>query len=188
MEKTRLRSNKKAGLILWLLCLTLSVPLTTFSSAKKKSNPKVVELSGSVLKCHDGDTCRVMIKNKSTSIRLSGIDAPEIKQEYGQQARDFLESLIKNKLVELKCDGKSFDRTTCTVFLNELNVNEEMVKTGWAFDSPKYSGGKYLNLQNQAMIQKKGIWSAKGSEKLMSPFCFRSKKNKKCQTAQLFMP
>ena len=60
-----------------------------------------------VLKVYDGDGFLTRIQNplRGTSlevtIRLGFIDAPEMEQPGGEQARDFLQSLIGGKWVDL---------------------------------------------------------------------------------------
>lgn len=135
--------------------------------------------------CHDGDTCKMMVKNKKVSVRFSGIDTPELKQKFGKQARDYTKSLIVGKTVELECNGKSFKRSTCTVLLDGQDIGIEIVKNGWAWDSPKYSKGKYKQAEATARQQKLGMWS---DPENTSPYCFRHPSHGKCRTSVLYMP
>jgi len=50
-----------------------------------------------VLNVVDGDTIKVKFENKIKKIRLSAIDAPEIKQSHGKESKKFLSDLIKKK-------------------------------------------------------------------------------------------
>ncbi|QDK47258.1 hypothetical protein DOM22_19845 [Bdellovibrio sp. ZAP7] len=156
----------------------------TFAFAKKNRNQRTF-LSGVVEQCHDGDTCRVRVKGKIAKIRFAGIDCPELSQKYGKQARNFTESIVKGKQVDLECDGKSFDRLTCVVFVGDKNVNLMIVQHGWAYDSTKYSKGRYLASVDEAKSQRLGIWADKN---LTSPYCYRHKTNKKCALDQSYMP
>ena len=93
--------------------------------------------------------------------------------------------MIKNKEVRLECDGTSFDRLTCTVFLGTTNVNQTIVENGWAYDSTKYSKGRYLATVDEAKNQRKGIWN---DNDLISPYCYRHKTARKCVGDQSYMP
>jgi len=155
------------------------------ASFAKKKKQQTYRLSGVVEKCHDGDTCRVQVNRKSLKIRFAGIDCPELSQKYGKDARNFTEATIKGKEVNLQCDGKSFDRLTCTVFLGDTNVNLLIVQSGWAYDSTKYSKGRYLASVNDAKTRRIGIWA---DSNLVSPYCYRHKVNKKCSTDRSYMP
>jgi micrococcal nuclease len=150
--------------------------------AKKKTPPSLT-LFGVVHHCHDGDTCTVISDTKKISVRFSGIDTPELAQKDGKIARDFTEGLIKGKEVKLVCDGTSFNRVTCTVFQNEININAEIVKAGMAFDVPQFSKGQYQAQMQVAQTAKLGIWK----ENPTSPYCFRHKKNKSCQRNPAFV-
>lgn len=115
--------------------------------------------------CYDGDTCRFFINGVNTSVRLAGIDAPEIKQPYGKQSRDVLYKVLYSKNIILNCTGKSYKRKVCSVYIKPsvgkyiIDVQEVMVLNGYAWDSPKYSKGKYHDVMNQAQNAKRGLWS-----------------------------
>lgn len=186
----------------YLLLLTIFSLQWDAQAKNNKREKQLLRYTAIIDSCHDGDTCRAtLVQNllrKPTSIqtkkiksdgsqiikiRFAGIDAPELKQNEGKLAKNFTESLILKKEVELECEGKSFDRTTCTVFLEKKNINEEIVRNGYAWDSPKYSMGKYQPLMLAAQKQKLGIWKTT----TVSPYCFRHKNNKKCATNKLTM-
>ena len=167
-----------------LLSLMLSLTLSSLSSeARKKSQPTITEYEGIVESCYDGDTCRVRIDQKTQKVRFSGIDAPELKQEFGKEARDYLKNLIHLKKVKLKCQGQSWDRKTCLVFLGLQNINEEMVKKGYAWDSPQYSQKAYHDLMNEAQKQKLGLWG----KNPISPYCYRKPTSKTCKKDRMAM-
>ena len=127
----------------------------------------------------DGDTIHI---NK-VKYRLHGIDAPEIKQDCkvnerkydcGVKSKNFLESLVENK--EIKCKQKNIDkykRIIATCYTKELNLNKEMVKSGWAI-AYRYYSKKYINDELFAQKNKLGMWQ--GS--FLEPRKWR-KKNKK---------
>jgi endonuclease YncB( thermonuclease family) len=165
------------------ILLILSLTLLAAPGFAKKKAPATQTIYGIVDHCHDGDTCTVFSDTNKISVRFSGIDTPEISQTDGKKARDFTENLVKGKEVKLLCDGKSFNRVTCTVFENDKDVNAEIIKAGYAFDVPKYSHGKYRDLMLTAQNQRLGIW--KGQP--VSPFCFRHKKHKACQNNPTFV-
>ncbi|MFP5520470.1 MAG: thermonuclease family protein [Bdellovibrionia bacterium] len=167
--------------LIWLP-LVIVILNVGFSEAKKKKIV-ITQYQGQVVKCHDGDTCHLQTDKNKIKIRFHGIDAPELKQQYGKQARDHLLSLIIDKQVLAKCSGHSFDRQTCEVFLNGENINKRMVQDGWAWESQRYSSGAYKAEAEAAKLKKIGIWK----DSTESPYCFRHKKNKKCTQNKLYM-
>ena len=92
-----------------------------------------------VLKVVDGDTIKVEISDKTESVRLIGIDAPELSDSSTKglkaiEAKDFLIDLIGDGKVRLEADETQddkdvYDRLLRYVFLeNGKMVNEEMIK------------------------------------------------------------
>ncbi len=111
----------------------------------------------------DGDTIHI---NK-IKYRLHGIDAPEIKQiceinkkkyNCGLKSKDFLHSLIGNQLV--RCEQKDVDRYKRVVaecFVENINLNKELVRNGWALAYRHYSKDYILD-EEFAAKNSLGIW------------------------------
>lgn len=154
--------------------------------AGRKKHSRASTLQGVVQSCHDGDTCRVVVDGQVLKIRFSGIDTPELHQKYGPEAKQFTETLVKGKAVDLKCEGRSYDRLTCDLYIHLVHVNAELVRNGWAYDSTKYSKGKYKDMVAEAQKLKLGMW--KHGSPPMSPYCFRHKTAKACKRNIAYMP
>ena len=81
---------------------TLPDDLTTASIAATASSTVCGYLAGSksvtgvVTAVHDGDTLTL---DGATKIRLDTIDAPELAQDYGQQAQEHLSNLVLGSTV-----------------------------------------------------------------------------------------
>ena len=94
---------------------------------------------------HDGDTVNVTTyNNKKIKIRLFGIDAPELKQPFGEESRLCLEKLIQNQNISYipRNKNKSTDkygRTVAVIFDGDININLEMVKNGCAWNYMHYN-------------------------------------------------
>ena len=126
----------------------------------------------------DGDTIHI----DKTKYRLHGIDAPEINQQCkvkeksyacGLQSKIFLESLAQGK--KIMCKQKDIDkykRIVAVCFADGLNLNQEMVKSGWAV-AYKYYSKDYVDDEKFAKNNQLGIW--KGS--FMKPKNWRKKNN-----------
>ncbi len=117
-------------------------------------------LAEQVCSVHDGDTLRLC---NGQRIRLWGIDAPELIQPMGINARDYLQTLTMRKEVRLDCRGKSYKRSVCMVAVDtatgSYDVAREMVSQGWAYDSVKYSHGTYGRQEAMAKGLKRGVWT-----------------------------
>ncbi|WP_270992026.1 thermonuclease family protein, partial [Campylobacter upsaliensis] len=139
------------------------------------------ELTGKVSRVIDGDTIELLAKTSKTNpyyhiaklkIRLYGIDAPELKQAYGKEAKEFLSALVLKQEVSLIIENKDkYDRFVGTLFLKGQDINKEMVKNGYAHAYESFSK-KYLAEQADAKMFKLGLWQ---DERVMSPSEFRRK-------------
>ena len=94
-----------------------------------------------VVKVVDGDTIKVNINGQPESVRLIGIDAPEIEEktkEKGIESKNYLENLIGEEKVRLEADKTQDDRDIYNrllryVFLkNGKMINKEMIKAKMA--------------------------------------------------------
>jgi len=110
---------------------------------------------GRVIKCYDADTITIASKLPykesplyRLSVRLSVIDAPEIKgkseeeKEVGKQGRDFVSNLILNKYVRLEnVESEKYGRILADVYIGDVHLNEMLIKERYAV---KYGGGTKL--------------------------------------------
>jgi len=115
--------------------------------------PKQATIVGSCFVI-DGDT--IMIGN--ATIRLAGVDAPELDHPWGQKAKWDLLALTKGQVIRAELDGSvSYDRTVARCYLSDgRDLAMEMVKMGLALDWGRFSGGEYRHLE-PAGIRKK-LW------------------------------
>lgn len=107
---------------------------------------------GNVIKVYDGDTITIASKLPYDSsplyrfsVRLNGIDAPEIKGKTDDEktaakaSQKALEDLILHKNVTLENIGtEKYGRILADVFYNEINLNQWMLKNHYAVE---YDGG-----------------------------------------------
>ncbi len=124
----------------------------------------------SVVKVFDGDTVKVTGLDLTFTIRMAGIDSPEIgydgrpSQPYCRRAKNYLEGLLSGKKVEIKSHGTGgYNRQLGEVFLDGVNINLEMIKAGLAEvyqgRLPKGLDAKaYNDAQTKARKNRKGMW------------------------------
>jgi endonuclease YncB( thermonuclease family) len=135
-------------------------------------------LAETLISCHDGDTCQFRRGREVIKVRFSGMDAPELNQPFGIEAREALIRLLRDQDVTLQCDGFHFARTTCLAFVGDREVQKEMVRSGYALDFPEHSQGRYEADQDYAMKNRLGMWS---QTLVRSPFCWRWPDSKECR-------
>jgi endonuclease YncB( thermonuclease family) len=109
----------------------------------------------------DGDTVLVLKGGQKIKIRLADIDAPEKGQDYGIASRDSLIGMVLRK--EVQVDTLALDKYGRTVALLQvagLNVNEEQVRRGMAWEYSHYhSDRRYIALQQEARQAGRGLWA-----------------------------
>ena len=136
------------------------------------------QYSANVIKVIDGDTIWVKTDNKHIKIRLSYIDAPELKQTHGVRSRDFLIDILLDKKVQVNTNKKDrYNRHLGEIYIHDneesIFVNAKMLKSGNAWVYKSYRNNMYLkNLENHARIKKLGIWS---ETEPIEPWIFRRK-------------
>lgn len=121
----------------------------------------------------DGDTVKVLKSDKSqVKIRLENIDAPEKGQAYSNQSKQFLSKLIYKKNVYISVSAiDPYGRYIATIYLDDINVNKEMVKAGYAWAYRYFlNDNEYITLENQAKSSKLGLWK---DNKPIEPYLFR---------------
>lgn len=128
----------------------------------------------------DGDT----IKIEGERIRLHGIDAPERRQtcrrggeEYacGIGATKALSALMGGRGVACRSvDRDRYGRTVAKCFVGGRDINEWMVREGWAVAYRKYSTD-YAPAEDEARRENRGLWAGA----FMLPWDWRRKKRAK---------
>jgi micrococcal nuclease len=119
----------------------------------------------------DGDTIIVKKGDTKLTIRLVGIDAPEVShaknepgQPFSQQSTKHLAGLVLNKTVDIKSHGPDrYGRTLGEVFLDGNNINLEMVKSGLAevyrgIPAKGQNMEPYWKAEEEARRAGKGMW------------------------------
>ena len=123
----------------------------------------------------DGDTIRAEAKGKEIKIRLVEIDAPEMNQPFGAQAKNFLNRLLYGKDVTLIAQGEDrYGRTLGEIYANGESANALMIKSGFAWVYDRYVKDSSLyKYQDQAKAENLGLWQA---EDPIAPWVWRKQK------------
>lgn len=123
-----------------------------------------------VVKIFDGDTVLVEGAGLRFTIRLVGIDAPELgkkgkkDQPYSQEAKQKLTHLLDKKSISLVQYGiGGYNRVLAEIFANETNMNLEMVRAGLAEVyrgkcPEKFDASGYFKAEKLAKETQKGMW------------------------------
>lgn len=119
-------------------------------------------VTGRVVGVHDGDTITVLTaSNHQIRVRLSGIDAPELRQAFGSRSKQALSGKVFGQEVVLTVKNKDrYGRTVADVWLDKRWINLELVREGWAWMYRSYSKAPELDqAERQARQAKAGLWA-----------------------------
>jgi micrococcal nuclease len=110
----------------------------------------------------DGDTFRL---STGETVRLIGIDAPELSQPGGEKSREYLAQLILNKGVTVEKgdeDRDKYNRLLRFVYIDDVCINEVMIEQGYAearYLTEDSIRDYYIQLEIEAETAKAGLWS-----------------------------
>lgn len=126
------------------------------------------QIRGVVVGISDGDTVTVLDNNRQQhKIRLSGIDAPESNQPFGQKSKSNLSALIFNREVIAECSKTDkYRREICKILVEGIDANLEQVKAGMAWWYRQYSKEQspkdredYEVAEFNAKARRVGLWA-----------------------------
>jgi len=149
------------------------------ASAGWAGSPKADWWVGRVLAVTDGDTLRVEdAAGRRVSVRLEGVDAPELRQCGGPAARDALAAWVgtRHVLIEPRKTDR-YGRTVARVHRSAGEVGLQLVAAGHAWHYQAYAREQtqaaraaYANAERQARARRAGLWACDAPE---PPWTFR---------------
>lgn len=120
------------------------------------------DLTGRVVGIADGDTVTVLVDKKTYRIRLASIDAPEKQQAFYTVSKSGLADFIFNREVTISWDEYDrYQRIVGTIFLGDQNINEAMVRSGFAWWFRRYdeNAETLKRLEAEARTSERGLWA-----------------------------
>jgi len=121
------------------------------------------QISGPI-QMKDGDSAYVA----GQEIRLQGVDAPEWAQlctrdgvdwNAGQEATAWAQSFVGDGWASCSVETRDrYGRAVATCMVDGKNLNEAVVKSGWAF-AYRYYSGRYVEAENDAKTARRGVWA-----------------------------
>ena len=132
---------------------------------------------GKVIKVTDGDSITILnTTNQKVRVRLTGIDAPEADQPYGQESKKHLVSMVADK--EVRIETNKTDRygrvlgnvwvqpADCPACPKTMNVNHTQILSGMAWWYRQYANDqsaedreRYESAEDEARKRRWGLWS-----------------------------
>lgn len=123
--------------------------------------PARADLPARVVAVHDGDTVTVLADQRRLRVRLTDIDAPELKQPFGKHSKTALSDLCFGKLAGFEIRGRDrYGRTLARLRCNGVDANAEQVRRGYAWVYTRYvrANSPLYTLQLDAQTARRGLW------------------------------
>ncbi|MEA5578622.1 thermonuclease family protein [Anabaena sp. UHCC 0451] len=153
--------------------ITILSCLLFLVSCQAKNQPLNMTAEVQVARVVSGQTLEVLgmgeQPNLISQVRLIGLDAPDLRQRpWGDNGKELIEKLIGDgeKSVKLEFDMETkdkFGRTLAYVWKNQMFLNEQVLKQGYALfvgRSPNHKYDERLeNAQHWARLMGQGIWN-----------------------------
>ena len=151
-----------------IFLLTLALIAAGIYILTRKPKPEPPEGYHYVLYVIDGDTIIIDYHGQREFIRLLRINTPE-REQYGySQAKRAMIRLVGRKRIRLEFEPAGrvrrdkYKRILAYVWVDDLNVNIEMVRLGWSRFWARYEAGKYAGefraAEREARENKRGLW------------------------------
>ena len=118
-------------------------------------------MQGKVTRVIDGNTLEFLSSDgESYTILLSGIDCPELKQAYGDEARICLQKLTLNKKASVTINGKDRSGTSLAEVLidGKTDPRIQLLKEGLAWTTEKNADSTLETHRAASQSKKKGLW------------------------------
>jgi endonuclease YncB( thermonuclease family) len=124
-----------------------------------------------------GDTVYVVDAERSSrKVWLSGIDAPQLEQLYGKEARRNLSKLVLDEYVDLDTmQSDRYGRITARLIKDDQDINLQQIKDGYAWYYRHDDGltddlmKQYSEAEKKARKDTLGLWESKATP----PWVFR---------------
>jgi micrococcal nuclease len=149
-------------------------------SSSKKGAGELVHLSDQrknlpprgpfkIVRVIDGDT---IVLNNGKTIRLIGVDAPEIHhpeipvQRFGQEAKEFMKKIAQGEECYLEYEPDNlydqYGRLLAYVFVGDILLNAEIIRMGYAYAYTRFPfrrQDEFLSLEQEARRKQYGLWN-----------------------------
>lgn len=131
------------------------------------------EMNGHVTAVLDGNTMEISFSHSDVrKVLFAGIDSPELGQEFGQDARKFLEKMVLRKNVKVEFKGKDrFGNHLAIVKIEgKVDASIEVLRNGFAWTSEKDPNEELERHRVKAQQSRSGLWK---QENPIPPWTYR---------------
>lgn len=118
------------------------------------------DIAAKVTAVIDGNTVEVVnAANEKMKVLLAGIDCPELGQDYGDKAKQYLEKILLRKQVTVTLQGKDrHGNNLGVVMVGDDDPRIKLLKEGLAWTAEKNPNPDLEPYRTWAQQKGKGLW------------------------------
>jgi endonuclease YncB( thermonuclease family) len=117
---------------------------------------------GLVVSVHDGDTLTVLIGKQQLKVRLAEVDAPELRQPFGQRSRQSLAAICFHETAKVELIARDrYGRSVGKVQCSGKDAGRHQVSSGMAWVYERYApkDSPLYGVQAEARSARLGLWA-----------------------------
>lgn len=133
---------------------------------------------GEVIHVSDGDSFVLRTGDANLTVRIYGIDAPELRQPHGDVSKAWMNRVIGGRSVRVVEQEKDqYGRLVGDVYVGEVNVGLESIREGMSWWYQYFAPGRtaYRDAEKEARESRVGLWRG---EAVKPPWEFRRNNHK----------
>lgn len=172
-----------------VLTLLLVAAAVTASGCTVRYNGSEKTMNSTVERVIDGDTVEMKIKGNTRTVRLLGVDTPEVHvdnspeefegvpetrkgekclEKWGEKASEYMKKQVKQKETVFKTDPQAdnrgdYGRLLGYIYTGNKSINKALIRKGFArvYESRFSKQDQYLELEKDARENLKGLWQCR---------------------------
>jgi len=145
-----------------MMFIRFLIPLFLLCSA---TSANALVLRGVASEVPNGNSIVIISNGQRFTVSLTGVDAPDVRQEFGEAARQHLASLILGKRVEVEFSELTVGLVVGRVMHDRMDIGLQVIRDGVAwYDTRKVndlSEGErrtYQEAEQAARAEMRGLW------------------------------
>lgn len=159
-----------------VLALILALALAFLPAGVRNAAANSMTFEAMVIEVKDGDTLTVLRNRSRMTVKLPGIDAPELDQPFGLDARRFAAKLVRGKVVTIQMSRPGNPIYGAVRFSRGRILALEMVKAGMAWATTTDKTSLFSAAQEAAKSARLGLWVNSEDEDPVPPWEWRANK------------
>ncbi|HEX9743095.1 MAG TPA: thermonuclease family protein [Nitrospiraceae bacterium] len=159
-----------------VLALILALALALLPAGVRNAAANSMTFDAMVIEVKDGDTLTVLRNRSRMTVKLPGIDAPELDQPFGLDAKRFAAKLVRGKVVTIQMSRPGNPIYGAVRFSRDRILALEMVKAGMAWATTTDKTSLFSEAQEAAKSARLGLWVNSEDEDPVPPWEWRAKK------------